>query len=157
VIGHYVRVYGAHGRAALIASLALLISACGGTDAQTYRGKSGGVNVSGTTVSIVLADGEEKSLVFGNGVEWRSVDGSWHEDGTPECLPPLSSGANLTVRTTEFAGRERVLQIECGSLPSELVWAGEGAMSPFHAFCAAVSEGTSTPPVLMIDDPCASP
>ena len=68
--------------------------------------------------SITTAD---RTYGFGRDVPWVSVDGSWHYDGHPDCLPPGSS-----VEGVEFAaidaptasGVRPVLWINCGSVPS---------------------------------------
>ena len=61
----------------------------------------------------------------------------------------------MTVTVTEYGGRERVLRVECKSLPTELEWVGtEDPGSPFHAYCIARAKKQDALPAI-IDDPCA--
>ena len=108
------------------------------------------------TAAGVYADaaGKTHSFVVGAGVEWLGVDNSWRDSGISDCLPPLSRGAEVRLTVTEYAGRERVLRVECKSLPTELKWvATEGPGSPFYAYCSARASGPEALPA-MVDDPC---
>ncbi len=123
-------------------------------DIRTYTGTSQNVNIDGTGISIDVGGGKTQSFVVGTGVEWLGVDNSWRDSGISDCLPPLSRGAQVRLTVTKYAGRERVLRVECKSLPTELEWAtGEGPGSLFDAYCSA-RQGTSATPAAMVDDPC---
>jgi hypothetical protein len=139
----------------LIAALALTSLACGDDGTKTYAGTSR-VNLAGRAVALESGDGEERVFVVGNGVEWRGMDESWRDDGTAECLPPGSEGAEVVLRTVEVDGRDRVVQIECKSLPTALVWAGEIGASPFAGYCEAIAGGQGHPAVVE-QDPCEVP
>jgi hypothetical protein len=86
-------------------------------------------------------------------VRWLGLDESWRESGTPECLPPLSRGARVSIDTVKVDGEETVVRVRCESLPTEIYWAGEGAASPFAAYCAATANATR-PISQGNEDPC---
>jgi hypothetical protein len=110
--------------ALLVGPLTLVPVACAsGGDVRTYSGISQNVSIDGTGVLIDAGGGKTHTFVVGTGVEWRGVDNSWRDSGISDCLPPMSRGAEVTLTVTKFAGRDRVLRVECKSLPSELMWA----------------------------------
>lgn len=138
----------------LVVSLTLVPVACtSGGDTRTFSGVSQNVSIDGTGV-LIDAGGETHTFVVGTGVEWRGVDNSWRDSGISDCLPPMSRGAEVTLTVTEFDGRDRVLRVECESLPTELMWAvGDGSGSLFGAYCNAI-QSTLGPPTAIVDDPC---
>ena len=110
----------------LTAALALTSLACGDDDTQTYEGTSR-VNLAGRAVALESGDGEERVFVVGNGVEWRGMDESWREDGTAECLPPGSEGAEVVLRAVEVDGRGAVGVLRAvENLGEELLQLGDG-------------------------------
>lgn len=58
---------------------------------------------------------------FSSDVSWIGVDNSWHEGGTPECLPALSSVEGVRFAwvevTVEGATWRPVVWIDCRSVP----------------------------------------
>lgn len=139
----------------LVGSLICVPIACTDNgDVRTYSGTTQHVNIDGTGISIDEGGGKTHAFVVGTGVEWLGVDNSWRESGISDCLPPLSRGAQVRLTVTKYAGRERVLRVECKSLPTELKWAaGEGEGSLFFAYCTA-RQSTLGIPAAMVDDPC---
>ena len=134
---------------------AVCLQGCGSeSSVHTYVGTTDNVSNDGTAVSIVASDGARDTFLVGNGVEWLGVDQSWRETGTAHCLPPRSSGAKIVVKTINYSGRQRVLQIECESLPTEIHWSSDmQPLSLFHGYCQEiVREGLT--PTLTEDDPC---
>lgn len=150
--GNMTRVMATRYGLVLVTALAFTSLGCSGDDTQTYEGRAR-VNLAGRAVALESGDGEERVFVVGNGVEWRGVDESWRDDGTAECLPPGSEGAEVVLRTVEVDGRDRVVQIECKSLPTALVWPGEsGSLAvrgvlPSHRCRASTACGHRTGPL----------
>jgi hypothetical protein len=59
---------------------------------------------------------------FARDVEWVGADGTWHDSGPPDCLPPMSSVEGLRFAATEVTVDgvtwRPVVWIDCRSVPA---------------------------------------
>lgn len=124
---------------------------------RVYEGTTRFVDTDGIGVSLSSkrAPGQI-NLIVGNGVEWLGLDGSTRDSGTPECLPPLSTGARVAISTIRTEDRQVVVRVACKSLPTRLSWTGDRVVAfvDFVAFCQALQERAPHPAPRMEQDPC---
>ena len=137
----------------VVASFATVMGACSsGIETQTYIGTTQNVTINGG-IAMVTENGASHSFNVGDGVEWLGTDNSWREHGTSECLPPMSRGAKIVVKAIRYEGRQRVMRVECKSLPTAFSWTKEdGPASDFTAYCTQMLRKSLTP--TMVDNPC---
>lgn len=129
----------------MIVAVALGCAACGGGAAsvRVVEGTVTGVDVAAEGIGL---DNEEGYLI-GSGVVWQDTRGSWHSGGVPECLPPLSSGANIVLGVVEvpddhdaIGQPNHVVWIKCRSLPTEVPVSDVTGLGHYFHFCGQVPE-----------------
>jgi hypothetical protein len=137
----------------------VLAASCGDDDSsRIVEGVTVGVASSGVGIGLDEGDGAGEGYAVGNGVEWIGTDNRTHESGQPECLPPMSSGAEVVLHLVRYGSREHVVRVECLTLPSELDAEGASDLSAFHSYCAALGLEVRTPPLAAnATDPCGEP
>lgn len=85
-----------------------------GPTIQTGRADSNGVG-GGSIITSGWTYG------FAPDVAWTDATGSWHDSGTPACLPPLSSKDNVRFASVEVTVDgttwRPVVWIDCRSVP----------------------------------------
>lgn len=119
--------------------VALATQACtDGARATTVRGMVTSVNANAEAISL----DDDESYMTGSGLWWLDVGGTWHSAGVPECLPPLSRGAEVELGLVSVSGPqgdiEVVAWVECLSLPTEVEFVEGVAASPYANYCRAV-------------------
>lgn len=83
-----------------------------GNDVRVVRGTVGNVTGDGVGISV-----DNEGYLIGTGLTWRGLDGSWREGGQPECLAPLTSGAEVELGIMAVPDRH-----EAGGRPNHVVW-----------------------------------
>ena len=133
-----------------LGAAAVLIAGCSNDlDRGTVSGTVNGVDVHGVGISV----GDE-GFAIGNGVQWVDVDGTLRGTGQPECLPPMSLGAQVSLDVVDVRpGGPVVLQVRCESLPTELFGGGETSESPYAAYCQRLA-GQEPPLRDLATNPC---
>lgn len=103
------------------------------------EGTVGAVNVSGE--GIGLDDGE--GYLIGTGLHWRDITDRWHEGGIPECVPPLSSGAQVELGVVDVPADHdgigqpnHVVWMKCLSMPTDVSPSEASGLDPYFNFCA---------------------
>lgn len=138
-----------------MAVVVLSAASCGDDDVRFVEGVTTAVDTSGIGIGVGadVDDQSPEGYVVGNGVEWIGTDGSLRETGQPECMPPLSLGAQVRLHVVTYDGRAQVVRVECHSLPTELYGAGEQGASPYRSYCEG-RDRTGQVPEAVVDDPC---
>lgn len=137
-------------RTGLVAiALVVLAGGCGsGDDVRVVSGVSIGVAADGSATSLDEDGGSDgEGYTVGYGIEWIGTDGSTRDAGQPECLPPMSAGAEVRLHVIRYEGRDRVLLVECLTLPTELFTGGWTGPSPFDTYCDARARTAAEPRV----------
>ena len=149
-------VLGVRLRRRLAIVLVLAAAGCGDDDSRTVTGVVNGVSASGVGIGLDEGGDAGEGYVVGNGVEWVGVDGSTRESGQPECLPPMSMGAEVVLHLVRYGSREHVVRVECLTLPTEVHTGGGEVAAPFHPYCDALERlGQRVPLAPDGVDPCA--
>ncbi len=107
----------------LVAVLAVLALGAAGFVGYTFGNQSrvvtedvGCLSATGV-IGCTLADGWDVSIPLG--VSWSEADGTLHEGGRPQCLPPTGRGLEGPVRVTwtdvdvDGRGWRQVLHVAC--------------------------------------------